>query len=364
MPRLKKMVAKYLCIISALMVIVLLAVYISGQVYSANHLAKESANKIFQQMDQMLTQNQNDIEEMKKEYSQTCLHNAETVAYIIQSDPKALDSAEKLKKIAEFVEIDEIHIFDETGRIFTGTNPEYYNLTIDSGEQIRFFKPLLNDKSLKLCQEITPNTAENKMMQYSALWSDNGEYIVQVGMEPVNVMKVTEKNELSYIFSLLRATAEVNLYAIDVETGEIKGSTDVNTVGKNLTEIGLTEEKIKNHSDGFYAEINGVKSYCVFSEAEGNYLGRIVPNKVLYSNIPSQLLGLTGCFMLIAIILVVAVMWYINKYVINGIDSVNEKLRAIAEGDLNEKADVQSSLEFSELSSHINDMIESVLSTT
>lgn len=46
---------------------------------------------------------------------------------------------EKLKDIAVSMEIDEIHIFDETGCIFAGTNPEYYGLTLDSGEQVRFF---------------------------------------------------------------------------------------------------------------------------------------------------------------------------------------------------------------------------------
>lgn len=56
-----------------------------------------------------------------------------------------------------------------------------------------YFKPILNDKNLELCQEITPNTFENKLMQYYALWSENKEFIVQMGMEPINVMKATEK---------------------------------------------------------------------------------------------------------------------------------------------------------------------------
>ena len=37
------------------------------------------------------------------------------------------------------MEIDEIHIFDETGCIFAVTNPDNYGLTLDSGEQVRFF---------------------------------------------------------------------------------------------------------------------------------------------------------------------------------------------------------------------------------
>ena len=101
------------------------------------------------------------------------------------------------------------------------------DLTIDSGEQINFFKPMLTDKSLKLVQEITPNTAEEKPMQYSAIWSENGEYIVQIGMEPVNVLKVTEKNELSYIFSLFRVNPDMSYYSINSENYELLGSTNL-----------------------------------------------------------------------------------------------------------------------------------------
>ena len=92
------------------------------------------------------------------------------IAYIIQEKPSILEDIEELKQIAAMVEVDEIHFFDKSGRIYAGTHPEYYDYTFDSGEQIGFFKPMLKDYSLKLVQKITPNTAEGKMMQYSAVW--------------------------------------------------------------------------------------------------------------------------------------------------------------------------------------------------
>lgn len=139
---------------------------------------------------------------------------------------------------------------DKTGRVFSGTHPEYYNYTFDSGEQMMYFKPMLNDTSLKLVQEITPNTAESKMMQYSAIWNNSKEYIVQIGMSPVRIMNLMEKNELSYMLSLFRVNAEANYYAIDEESGEIIGSTNTDCVGKNLTEIGLSLDRIINNKNG------------------------------------------------------------------------------------------------------------------
>lgn len=170
--------------------------------------AYETAVKTFSQIEQILAENQKELADAQQEYSQTCIHNAETISRIIENEPDIVYDTEELKRIAEITEVDEIHIFDNTGRIFAGTHPEYFNYTFDSGEQMRFFKPLLEDKTLQLVQDITPNTAEGKLMQYSALWSRTGDFIVQVGMEPVNVMKITEKNELSHIFSLFAVSPE------------------------------------------------------------------------------------------------------------------------------------------------------------
>lgn len=364
MSNLKKMISRYMQFIALIIVLVTLVIAMGVQALGEQRKARESAIATFEQMEQILEENQKDLLEIKEEYSQTCLNNAEAIAYIIQYHPTVLDSADELKEIAEFMEVDEIHIFDKTGSIFTGTHPEYIDLTFDSGEQIGFFKPMLEDKSLRLCQDITPNTAEGKLMQYSALWSENGEFIVQVGMEPVNIMNITEKNELSHIFSLLRVNVGVNFCAIDIQSGEIVGSTVTDDVGKNLNEIGLDMNTIKTDDDGFHVKVNGVNSFCVFTEVDGNYIGRLISNDVLYESIPDNVVGLALCLISIAVILVFSVTGYMNRYVVDGIHNVNDKLRAITKGNLNENVDIQSSLEFSELSNYINDMIKSLLANT
>ncbi len=364
MPNIKKLVVGYLRKMTLFIVLILLIVSVLFQILTEQSKARDRSEEIFTQVEQILEENQHELTEIKEEYSRSCLNNAETIAYFIQQNPELIGNIEELKKLAYMTEVDEIHIFDKTGRIFSGTHPEYYDFTFDSGEQIGYFKPMLEDKSLKLCQEIVPNTAENKMMQYSALWSDNGEFIVQIGMEPLNVMKVTEKNQLSYIFSLLRADSGVELYAINKENEEIIGSTKAADVGKKISDIGFDMEIFKNKPNGFHTGVSGVDSYCIFTETDGNIIMRAVSNDTLYKNIPLRIIELAACIATIAIILAITASRYMNKFVINGIYDVNDKLRLIAEGNLDEKVDVHSSLEFSELSNHINDMIKSLLLST
>ena len=361
MKTIKHMIIRHMRTITLVMVVILIAIVVLAQSLNVQYQARERADVMFQQIEQLLNENQTELEQVKEEYSQKCLNNAEAIAYIIESRPDVLEDIAELQKIADFMEVDEIHIFNEEGSIFTGTHPEYYGLNVNDGKQIEFFKPMLTDKSLKLCQEITPNTAEKKPMQYSAVWSSNGSMIVQVGMEPDSVMEVTEKNELSYIFSLLKVNVGVHIYAIDPESGQILGATTSQHVGRKLSEVGFSMTKIQEKPHGFHATIDGAFSYCVFTEMEDTLIGRVISVDILYQNIIATSIVLTLCLVCIGLILVFSVTRYMNKHVVKGIYQVNEKLRAISDGNLEEKVEVRNSLEFVELSEHINDMVKSLL---
>lgn len=361
MKPLRKIINRYMNLVTLLLISFLTIVIGYVQVANTHQQAYSDATKTFQQIEQVLEQNEAELVEIREEYSRTCLYSAEAIAYLIQNKPSVLDSVDELKQIAVFMEVDEIHIFDKTGRIFAGTHPEYYDFTFDSGEQMMFFKPMLTDKSLKLVQDITPNTAEEKLMQYSALWSTDENFIVQVGMSPVNVMKASQKNELSYIFSLFRVNPEASYYAIDRTSGEIVGSTELDCLHENVEAIGLNLNDIASRQKGFHATVNGQKSFCVFKPVGSNYIGRILTNPVLYQWIMMNTIVLLLCLVIISVVLMRAVTGYMNRHVIDNIYHINEKLHAIAAGDLDEVIDIQSSTEFSKLSSDINRMKKSLL---
>ncbi|MFQ9153245.1 MAG: hypothetical protein ACLR6B_19235 [Blautia sp.] len=89
---------------------------------------------------------------------------AKAVSYIIDAKPEVERDVEELQKIADLMAVDEIHLFDENGYIYSGSVPKYFGYNFDSGEQMAYFKPMLTDKSLTMCQDVTPNTSEGKEM--------------------------------------------------------------------------------------------------------------------------------------------------------------------------------------------------------
>ncbi len=364
MKSLKSIVRRNLWWLVAFTMSLILVLAIGFQILQTQNRARKDAEASFQQVGQIIRKSQEELTTVEQEYRQTCLLNAETIAYIIQQHPGIIGNVEEFRQLAVMMQVDEIHIFDNTGRIFTGTHPEYYNYTFDSGEQMNYFKPMLTDKSLQLCQDITPNTAEGKLVQYSALWSRDEQFIVQVGMYPAAVLESTEKSELSYIFTLLQGSPGVSLYAIDLKQCAIIGSTTAADTGKHVTQVGINPSELEQYKKGTHMTINGVDSFGVFADVDGILTGYIISNDQLYEGVSSYTSLLALCLLAIAAILVLVVSRFIRQYIINGIAVTNEKLQAISEGDLDEKVDVQNSLEFAELSGYINRMVRSILAST
>ena len=54
------------------------------------------------------------------------------MSYILESRLEAEKDTEELQKIASLMSFDEIYLFDATGKIYSGTKPEYYGYSLDS----------------------------------------------------------------------------------------------------------------------------------------------------------------------------------------------------------------------------------------
>ena len=110
----------------------------------------------------VIEKNEQDEKDMIASLKEDYIVRAKAVAYIINANPEAEKDVDELKKIAKLMAVDEIHLLDATGKIYSGTIPEYYGYSFDSGEQMEYFKPMLEDKTLTMCQDVTPNTSEGK----------------------------------------------------------------------------------------------------------------------------------------------------------------------------------------------------------
>ncbi len=179
-----------------------------------------------------------------------------------------------------------------------------------------------------------------------------------------NVTEDAEQSAYSNMFSLIKVNSDADYYVIAEEDGKVLGTTVKALLGSLCEDMGLSLKKVKEDTNGFYAKMNGTTYYCVFQKVGNEYVGRCVDCGRLYQRVPTTLLVFSVCLMTIAGILAYVVSRYMNRYVVDGIHEINDKLCRIAEGNMEEKVDIRTSEEFSELSDYINAMVSSLSDTT
>lgn len=357
----KKLITKALFTICLIGMTITLVSNIFLQVYSDVRDFKNLSSEYFYQIENVLKDYDKKLEQVKVEFVNSSIIRARAVAYIVQQSPEIIESRFKCETLAALLQVDELHFFDEKGVIYAGTHPEYYGLSVESGEQIGFFAPMLDDKTLELCQNMTPNTAEEKVMQYAAVWCKDGKKIAQIGMTPDRVMEAIEGNDMSDLFAMISCEEYSDFYAVDALTDEILGSTIKSYTGRKAADIGLNVSAVTEELESEYQTVDGEMQYCVMQRFGSRILVHTCPPCEIFAGIAVNMLFLCTYMFLMFLILLWGIYRFIERKIIRSIVQINEQLREIEQGNYHVLLTDNSTEEFAELCHSINAMTGSLL---
>lgn len=355
----RKTLPKLTITMIVLLLALILPVNVVVQMQMTHESQQESSQEVFGQLEQLMEINQRDLEQGKEEFSERAIQAANMAAYFVQYHPEAATSLEQSLELAEKLDVDEIHFFTPQGEIVAGTHPQYYHYTFHSGEQMMFFLPMLEDRSLELCQEITPNTAEGKEMQYAAVWMEDGSGIVQIGMEPRRLLQEMEEKSLTKIISTLPFDLRGFLHVVDSRTNQIVASTEQKLVG---VDMGQQAQAVTwDQSPKVLHQNYGGERYCVYLHNYGDYifvrtfLSKYPVQDVIISTIlVLSYIGISAAF----VIWMIA--WYVNKKLVRNLTVIIDSLKRIEDGNM-ENVDLKTEIaEFDELIFYINQMLNSI----
>lgn len=247
-------------IIALLAVIIVIALFLqAGILYNINSKnAYKTSKVLLNQVVDIIEKNQKNEQDMIKSLKEDYIVRAKAVSYIIDAKPEAEKDTKELQKIADLMLIDEIHLFDKTGKIYSGTIPKYYGYNFNSGKQMAYFKPMLKNKKLTMCQDVTPNTSEGKKVMYAITWNETGSRMIQVGIRPVRLLEEVKQNEVKTVISNMPVYEGINIFVANQENGKIYGATDKSKIGKTLDEISIDGEKynsIRKKTGNYIVEV-------------------------------------------------------------------------------------------------------------
>ena len=215
-----------IAILSIGIIIVALLLEVSTLKYVNDKNAYQTSKVLVDRVITVLNENDESRDELIESLKDDYIVRAKAVSYIVDAKPQVEYDVEELQKIAKLMSIDEIHLIDEKGYIYSGSVPKYFGYSFDSGEQIGYFKPMLNDKSLTMCQDVTPNTSEGKKMMYAITWNEDGTKMIQIGIAPTRLLKEIKQNKVSTVVADMPVYKGMEIFAADAETKVIEGATD------------------------------------------------------------------------------------------------------------------------------------------
>ncbi len=317
---------------------------------SKNSFYADSEAKIDQIMENVAYNDEINFEmteSLKDEY----LVKANTISRFLEYDPDLIHNMDALHDYMELLSFEEIHFFDETGTIFAGTNPEYYGYSFDSGEQMGYFKPMLEDRDLEMAQDLVPNTATQKLMQYVIVWSESKDIMIQLGHEPQHLIDQLKHTQLSEVMSSFITDENTYFFAYDTSTKEVLTDFHDSTL---LTEI----QTLSPNQSTIGSIILGNETFHYYAKAiDDLVISFSISQEDLYNSVLYNILLLTLMLTLTSAVIILIIAFLLTNIIIKPIYTLIDNVQQISKGDLSVVIDINNTPEFTSLSTNINRMV-------
>ena len=223
-----------------------------------------TSNVLLDRVIAVLDKNESSEERFVKSLKDDYIVRVKTISYIVDAKPEVEYDIDELQKIASLMSVDKIHFIDETGTIYSGSIPKYFGYSFDSGAHMAFFKQILNNYDLTLCQDVTLNTAQANEMMYAITWNESKTHRVQVGITPKRLLKELKQNQISNVVSNMPVYKGMEIYVVNSKTKIIEGATDKNKIGKKILTSNTNYQYITRKHGNYNVSVS--KSESMFSQ--------------------------------------------------------------------------------------------------
>lgn len=305
---------------------------------------------------------ENMMEITKEALNQKAKALTKSVAQIINENPEML-STENMKKIADKLGVDEIHVTNENGVLIHGNIEDFLGFDFKTTEQTKPFLKILEDKNFTLAQEPTPRGTDKTLFQYIGVARVDGPGIVQIGLQPKAIEDLLRVMDLQDLIKKIQVGKEGYAFIVDLD-GQVIAHPNSEKIGTSIKEFDWAKDVLQKDEDKIKYTYDGVVKHAAFKnigdkiviisfpESEFMQVLNKLKNKILIS-----LVGIT-----LALILVVSVL--INRLVVKPINNLVSVIDKVGKGDLSANIKVKSKDEIGLLGNNFNKMIENMRNMT
>lgn len=308
--------------------------------------------------------NERNLDTIRQIVRDTAMSKSHSFAELVLRDETILADPARFEKLAETLDVDELHVSNADGILIASLPSEYLGYDMHASAQSSAFIPAITDPAFELLQEPRPKGIDNKLFQYAGVARLDEPGIVQIGFFPSRLERAMELADVRNLAAGFRIGSQGAILVC--KDGVIVSDSD-EWVGKTLADRGIDAGKVVGSSGRFRAKIfdspnaSGARSdrkaanmLCLYENFDGYVLLGLLPENEMYISRDRSLIELIGFNVLLFGIVCSIVSLLVERIVIRGIHRVNASLTKITDGDLDEKVDVRTNAEFVSLSDGIN----------
>lgn len=318
----------------------IITVYVSYNLQSnqAVDKAKELLRVNLADASRQLARSNENLKVIRDMTQEGALAKTRAVAALIWENHNIATDSEALQHVKRILDVDEVCVTDE--KIIVGSIPEtYLNYDMSTNPQSAEFVPAIYSKDFEYVQ-LPRENAFKKIVQYAGVSRLDKPGIIQISYTPTRLIAAEKVADFSYIADNFRIGQGGHL--------RIKKLEDVKD---------LPLDKFNELGEYYY------------SDNENLYLAKRVEDVVLIGNLPNKemyisrddvVASTTIAYLILFFIIFLLISNLLQTVVIDGIYSVNDSLTKIKDGNLDEKVEVHTAIEFDDLSLGINTTVDSL----
>ena len=291
----------------------------------------------------------NNLELFEKDY----FNRAEAVEYVLNKLSSEEITIEELKKLAELMQVNKIHLISDDGIIVKSSTEASIGLNLRENEEASEFWDLIDGIEEKAIVIGRNSIITGEPRVFIGIRSKlPGISVIQLDVS----MSVYEKTVSAFTIDTLIAsipTEEMEtIFVVDANTGELVSITK-NNDQEIVFEKGETKEEflkhLKSSSTWLPTKINGRLKYMTIKECDDYIFGVYTDVAKSYNRAIQEMLFMGGNLLVVLILIYFILSRLIKKYIITDLENIDKTVHKVLSGDIEISFDNVRSLEIQNL---------------
>ena len=350
------------CILSILSILIF--ALLSGIIFfTERDIAIHNLDEINGQVENLYNKSKLNIEVTKNIFEEDYLNRAYAVDFMLNNNPEENYTTSTLKKIKNLMEVESIHIIDNSGEIVISSEEESIGLNLKDHPEAEAFAKLIDstDAKANVVQLDGVSITRKEPKTYIGVKSSLEKYsIIQIGLDASTFDNLIKQNSISSILKNMPTSNDTAIFVIDRNSGNIDAITQ-----NNLDKLNFGENNgedyisiLNKYNEGKLVKINGSLKLIKTQNIDDKIIGVFVDANTLFRSVLLQIVCLFIGILIILVCIFMIFRYYLKRYVLNDLSTIESTIKEIMAGNKDVKFETEHNTEFRYITAMLNEWRE------